>query len=482
VQRRRGVGKQYWGRPQVDRRGAFPQNHRRSEQGWKATSRMRLWIKDPLAIFAAGAERGLVVEGERIVELVAHGKTPVAPVEETFDASRHVVLPGLVNAHHHFYQTLTRAHPAALDKDLIPWLTSLNAIWARLKPDHFRVAVRLALIELMLSGCTTAADHHQVFPPGLESAIDIEVEEARRLGVRMTVTRGSQNISQKDGGLPLDEIVQDEDAILADSERVLKLFHDPTPGAAIRIALAPCSPLAVTKGVMVGSARLAEQYNCQIHTHLAQIPDEESYCRQAFGMGLVDKLQEIGWLNPRLWLAHGSCLGAEDVARLGRAGVGVCNCAASDMMLGLSICPTKDLEAAGATIGIGVDGSASNDSSNAMEALRHSLMLGRLRYGASRVTHRDVLRWATEGSARCLGRDDVGRIAVGLEADLAMFTLDEPRFSGAHDPLAALVLCGAHRADRVMTAGQWRVVDGRPVGVDLEALMAEHRAAAKAFA
>jgi 8-oxoguanine deaminase len=443
---------------------------------------MRLWIKDPLAIFAEGAERGVIVEGTRITELVPRGGAPSGAVEASFDASRHVVLPGLVNAHHHFYQTLTRAHPAGLNQELIPWLVAMNKVWARLKPEHFRLAVRMALIELLLSGCTTAADHHQMFPPGLEDAINIEVEEARKLGVRMTVTRGSQNISEKDGGLPLDDIVQDEDTILADSERVLKLFHDPKPGAAIRIALAPCSPLAVTKGVMIGSAALAERYNCQIHTHLAQTPDEEAYCRQAFGIGLVDKLEEIGWMSKRLWLAHGSCLSAEDVRRLGRAGVGVCNCAASDMLLGLQICPTKDLEAAGATIGLGVDGSASNDSSNAMESLRHSLMLGRLRYGASRVTHRDVLGWATEGSARCLGRDDIGRIAVGLEADLAMFTLDEPRFSGAHDPLAALVLCGAHRADRVMAAGEWRVIDGSPVGVDLEGLIAEHKQAARAFA
>ena len=211
---------------------------------------MRLWIKDPLAILAQGAERGLVVEGTRIVELVARGKTPSAPVGATFNAVRHVVLPGLVNTHHHFYQTLTRAHPQAINQDLFPWLVALYPIWARLKPGHLRIAVRLALTELMLSGCTTAADHHYLFPPGLENAIDIEVEEARKLGLRMTVTRGSMNRSQKDGGLPPDDVVQDEDTILADSERVLKLFHDPRPGADIRIALAPCSPFSVTKRLM----------------------------------------------------------------------------------------------------------------------------------------------------------------------------------------------------------------------------------------
>ena len=443
---------------------------------------MRLWIKDPLAILAEGAERGVVVEGTRIVELVPRGRTPAAPVGASLNASRHVVLPGLVNAHHHFYQTLTRAHPAAINRDLIPWLAALAPIWARMKPGHLRVAVRLALTELMLSGCTTAADHHYLFPPGLENAIDIEVEEARKLGLRMTVTRGSMSLSQKDGGLPPDEIVQDEETILRDSERVLKLFHDPRPGAGIRIALAPCSPLSVTRRLMAETAQLAARCDCQLHTHLCETADEERFCLAMYGVRPVDLLEQAGWMSRRAWVAHGIHLDAQEIGRLGRAGVGVCHCAAADMVLALGICPTKELEAAGAPVGVGVDGSASNDSSNMMEAVRHALMIGRLRYGASAVTHLDVLRWASEGSARCLGRDDVGRIAVGLEADLAMFTLDEPRFSGAHDPLAALVLCGAHRADRVMAAGQWRVIDGAPVGVDLPALLAEHRAAARAFA
>jgi 8-oxoguanine deaminase len=443
---------------------------------------MRLWIKEPLAILAEGAERGVVVEGTRIVELVARGSTPSAPVGAIFDASRHVVLPGLINTHHHFYQTLTRAHPAAVDKDLIGWLLALAPIWARLTPAYLRLATRLALTELLLSGCTTAADHHYVFPPGLENAIDIEVEEARRLGLRMTVTRGSMTVSKKDGGIPPDEIVQDEETILIDSERVLNLFHDPEPGAQIRIALAPCSPFSVTKRIMAESAVMAERHNCQLHTHLSQTEEENAYCQHLYGMRPVDLLEETGWMSPRAWLAHGIHFTQQEIGRLGHAGVGVCHCAASDMVLALGVCPTKELEAAGAPIGLGVDGSASNDSSNMMEAVRHALMLGRLRYGASAVTHFDALRWATEGSARCLGRDDIGRIAVGLEADLALFTLDEPRFSGAHDPIAALVLCGAHRADRVMVAGQWRVMNGAAVGVDLAALMAEHKAAARAFA
>ncbi len=443
---------------------------------------MRLWIKDPLAIFAAGAERGLVVEGTRIVEFVARGREPQAPVDATFEAGAHVVLPGLVNTHHHFYQTLTRAHPNAINKELFPWLTSLYPIWARLKPDHLRLATRLALAELLLSGCTTAADHHYLFPKGLENAVDIEVEAARELGMRMTVTRGSMNRSQKDGGLPPDSVVQDEDEILADSERVLKLFHDPKPGADIRIALAPCSPFSINERLMRDSAALAEKYDCQLHTHLCETADEERFCLEIYGRRPVDLLEDTGWMSKRTWLAHGIHFNAQEIERLGKAGVGVSHCAASNMVLASGICPTCELERAGAPVGLGVDGSASNDSSNMMEAVRHALMIGRLRYGASAITHADVLRWASEGSARCLGRDDIGKIEVGREADLALFTLDEPRFSGAHDPVAALVLCGAHRADRVMIAGRWRVVDGAPVDFDLGRLIAEHRAAARDFA
>jgi 8-oxoguanine deaminase len=442
---------------------------------------MRLWIKDPLAILAAGAERGLIVEGSQIVECVARGQSPSQRYDTTFDASRHVVLPGLINAHHHFYQTLTRAHPAGQGKELIPWLVAMERVWDRMTPEALRIAVRMALVELMLSGCTTTADHHNLFPPGLEGAIDIEVDEARRLGLRMTATRGSMGISRKDGGLQPDSIVQDSDTILEDSERVLKLFHDPKPGAMIRVALAPCSPLAVPQRVMSGSAELAERYDARLHCHLCQSPDEDVYAMQAFGKRSVDLLEEAGWLSSRTWVAHGIYFNADEIKRLGRAGAGVSHCAASDMLFAKGICPTMDLEAAGVPVGLGVDGSASNDSSNVMEAVRHAMMLGRLRYGAA-VTHLDALHWATEGSARCLGRDDIGRIAPGLEADLALYTLSEPRFSGAQDPIAALAHCGAHRADRVMVAGRWRVIDGMPEGVDLEALIARHKAAAKAFA
>ncbi|WP_062111030.1 8-oxoguanine deaminase [Aureimonas sp. AU40] len=443
----------------------------------------RLFLKNPLAVLEPLAAGGIVVEAGRIAELVPSGAEPSAPVDEVFDASRHVVLPGLVNTHHHFYQTLTRAHPQAIDKELFPWLQALYPIWARLEPDSFRQSVRLALTELLLSGCTTAADHHYLFPQGLEEAIDIEAEEAKALGIRVTLTRGSMNLSQKDGGLPPDSVVQDEDTILADSERLLNRLHDRSDGAMVQIALAPCSPFSVTKSLMEKSAALAERFDCRLHTHLGETEDENRFCEERFRCRPVDYLEEVGWMGPRTWLAHGIHFTSEECRRLGAHKVGVCHCPTSNAVLASGFCKVAELEAAGSPVGLGVDGSASNDSSNMMEGVRHALMLGRLRTGsAASVTARDAFRYATEGSAACLGRADIGRIAPGLQADLALFTLDELRFSGAHDPISALVLCGATRADRVMVAGRWRVVDGQPIGVDLAQLRADHGAAARRFA
>lgn len=438
----------------------------------------RLWIRDPLAILAPGAEGGVVVDGSRIVELVPAGGRPAAA--QIFDAGRHVVLPGLVNTHHHFYQTLTRAHPAAIDKPLFPWLQALYPIWARLTPEALRLATRCALTELMLSGVTCSSDHQYVFPAGLEDALDIQAEEALALGMRMTLNRGAMNLSVKDGGLPPDSVVQDADTILADCERVVGKYHDRSEGAMLQVALAPCSPFSVTRELMAGAAEIAARCGCGLHTHLAETHDEDAFCLHAFGLRPLDYLESVGWMGPRTWLAHGVHFDDDEVARLGAAGLGVSHCPTSNMTLASGQCRTRELEAAGVKLGLGVDGSASNDSSNLMEGVRHALMLSRLTYDAT-VSHKDALRWATSGSAACLGRTDIGEIAVGKQADLALFTLEELRFSGAGDPLAALVLCGAHRADRVMIAGRWTVEDGQPVGVDLARLRAEHGAAARRF-
>lgn len=442
---------------------------------------MRLWLRDPLACLGEkNAGGGLVVENGRIAELVPPGARPAKPVDETFDASRHVVLPGLVNAHHHMYQTLTRAHPQAINKELFPWLKTLYGYWSRLTPDAHRLATRLALTELLMSGCTTAFDHHYLFPKGCEEAIDIQVEEARKLGLRMVVSRGSMDLSERDGGLPPDSVVQDRDAILADSERVIRRYHETGEGAMIQIALAPCTPFTVTRGLMSEIAALARRHGCRLHTHIAETRDETDYCEAHFGCRPVDYLEQTGWLGEDVWLAHGIHFTDDEIRRLGDHGLAVCHCPTSNMVLASGHCRTRDLETAGVAVGLGVDGSASNDNSNLIESVRHALMINRLTYDAT-ITHRDALRWATEGSARCLGRGDIGRIAAGCQADLALFTLDELRFSGAGDPLAALVLCGAYRADRVMVKGRWLVTGGMPVGIDIERLRHEHTAAASRF-
>ena len=445
---------------------------------------MRLWIKDPLAILAAGAERGDRRRGGEDRRM--RRAWPIArnsPCDATFDASRHVVLPGLVNAHHHFYQTLTRAHPAGLGKELIPWLVAMERVWGRMTPEALRIAVRMALVELLLSGCTTAADHHNLFPPGLENAIDIEVEEATKLGMRMTVDArldGHFGEGRRPAaGLDRAGFGHDPQGQRA---RARALSRSPSRRDDPRRARA----LFAARGAEAGDGRIGRARRAlRRPAALPPLPVARRGRLRHAGVR-----QALGRYSGGGRMAHARAPGSRTAsistpARSSGSAApasGVCHCAASDMAFGMGICPTVELEAAGVAIGLGVDGSASNDSSNMMEAVRHSLMLQRLRYGPSAVTPYDALRWGTEGSARCLGRDDIGAIALGMQADLALFTLDEPRFSGAHDPIAALALCGAHRADRVMVAGRWRVIDGAPEGVDLAALIAKHKAAARAFA
>ena len=444
-----------------------------------------MWIKNPLAIFVdegVNAGGGVVVGGGKILELVTSGSQASMRVDAVFDGSSHVILPGLVNTHHHFYQTLTRAHPDAINKELFDWLKALYPIWAKaVNRDSFRLATRLALVELLMSGCTTVSDHHYLYPTGIEDAMDIQADEATRIGMRMTLNRGSMDLSVKDGGLPPDSVVQGREEILLDCERVINAFHDPCEGAMLQVALAPCSPFSVSTQLMQESAQLAEKCNCRLHTHLGETHDEDAYCIEKFSCRPVDYLENNGWLNDRTWLAHGIHFDDNEIARLGTHGVGICHCPTSNMVLASGQCRTLDLEKAGVNVGLGVDGSASNDNSNLMEGVRHALMINRLTYGAQAITHKHVLRWASEGSARCLGRDDIGKIEKGYQADFAMFKLDELRFSGAGDPLAALVLCGAHRADRVMIAGQWKLIDGLPLGVDVGQLRREHGEAAKQF-
>jgi len=438
-----------------------------------------IWIKKPLAVCAKDSADGVVIRGQRIVELVGSGKTPESAIDEIYDARDSVVLPGLINTHHHFYQTLTRAYPEALNKELFPWLKSLYKVWAHIQPEMLSVATELALSELLLSGCTTASDHHYLFPSQLENAIDIQIEQAQKLGMRVLLTRGSMSLGESDGGLPPQSVVQSDDEILIDSERVIKTYHDSAEGAMIQIALAPCSPFSVTTELMKDTAKLAEQYDVRLHTHLAETIDEENFCLEKYGLRTVDYLESVGWLSGRTWLAHGIHFNEQEIQKLGQSKVGICHCPSSNMMLASGICRSLELEEAGSAVGLGVDGSASNDGSNMIAELRQAMYLQRLRYGASKITHQHAYDWASKGSARLLGRGDIGEIATGKQADLALFKLDELRFSGSHDPLAALILCGAQRADRVMVAGNWRVIDGKITDKDETELIHRHSEAAK---
>ena len=443
------------------------------------------WIKRPTAAFTANdldAGGGIVVGEDRIVELVGTGKEPAAPVDDVFDASGKVLLPGLVNGHHHFYQTLTRAYPPALNKPLFTWLKTLYPVWANLTEEAVAVSTRLALAELMLSGCTTASDHHYLFSAALARAIDVQVEAASELGVRVVLTRGSMSLSVDDGGLPPRSVTETEDTILAESDRLVCRYHDAAPHAMCQIALAPCSPFSVTPELMRGTAQLARSHGVRLHTHLGETRDENEFCVAKFGMRPLDYLEDVEWLANDVWLAHGIHFTQAEIERLGTAGAGVCHCPSSNMVLASGICPVNDLLCAGAPVGLGVDGSASNDSSNLMQEVRQALLIGRLRYAAESVTHQSVLRLATRGSADLLGRPELGELRPGAAADIALFDLDELRFSASGDPLAALVLCGASRVSDLMIAGIWRVRGGELQGIDLGALMHEHRRIAGSIA
>src|SRR3954464_3320864 len=334
-----------------------------------------IWIKDPLSIFADGAERGIVIRGGKIVELVPAGREPATAGAAVYEAGAHVVLPGLINTHHHFYQTLTRALPAALDRELFPWLQALYPVWARLTPENLELGVTVAMSELLLSGCTTTTDHHYVFPAGLEEAIDIEVAVAKRLGLRVLLTRGSMNRSQRDGGLPPDSVVQDEDTILADSARVVARHHQRGEDAMVQIALAPCSPFSVTTSLMRSTAMLAERLDIRLHTHLGETEDENRYCEEIYRCRPLDYLEQCGWLHARTWLAHGHHFNEGEMTRLGKARTSISHCACSNQTLASGCCPVCDMEAAGVSIGLGVDGSASNDASNLMQEVRAALLL-----------------------------------------------------------------------------------------------------------
>ncbi|MFH1276906.1 MAG: 8-oxoguanine deaminase [Candidatus Eisenbacteria bacterium] len=339
----------------------------------------------------------VLLRGGAIAGIGGPGEEPEEGVGETIDASGMVVLPGLVNTHHHFYQTLTRAFPGATDVGLFPWLTTLYPVWARLSREQVRVAAEMALAELLLSGCSTSSDHHYLFTKELTDPVDAAIEAAVRLGARFHATRGSMSLSEKDGGLPPDSVVQEEETILRDCRRVVEAHHDPSPGSMVRVALAPCSPFSVTEDLMRETAALAEAYEVRLHTHLAETKDEEEYCLARFGLRPLDYLEKTGWLSDRAWVAHGIHFDDGEIGRLGAARCGVAHCPSSNMRLASGIAPTLDLAAAGVPLGLGVDGSASNDASSLSAEARQALLLGRIRYGAGKLSADEALRWATRG-------------------------------------------------------------------------------------
>ena len=443
---------------------------------------MKTWIKNPAAVWTGNeltAPDGVVIEDDVIIELVTD--SPTSDYNAVYDASNSVLLPGLINCHHHFYQTLTRAFPVALNKELFDWLTSLYPIWANLDEDIVRASTRTAICEMLLSGCTTTTDHHYVFSDRCANAIDVQVDVATDAGIRAILTRGSMSLGKDQGGLPPNEVVQPADVILAESSRLVDKYHNPAEGSMLQIALAPCSPFSVTTELMRDSAVLAREKSVLLHTHLGETKDEDDFCLAMFGKRPLDYLEEVEWLADDVWLAHGIHFSDEEVNRLGNAGVAISHCPSSNMILASGSCRVNELRDAGCAVGLGLDGSASNDCSNLIQEVRQALLLQRLQYGSASFSHETALALATTEGAKLFHRNDIGEIAPGKQADLALFNLNELRFSGAGDPVAALVLCGAHQADAVMVAGQWRVQAGQLVDIDIDEVMADQQAAATAL-
>lgn len=420
-------------------------------------SSQKLWLKSPHAIFTANdtdASEGIVIHNNLIVECVAKGCLPSHDYDHIIDCKHYVLTPGLINTHHHFYQTLTRCLPQAINKPLFPWLKTLYQVWQHLDEEMLYSATRLASLELMLSGTSTVCDHHYVFPEGLSNAIDVQVEALADLGCRAMLTRGSMSLGESQGGLPPDSVTQSKDIILEDSARLIDRYHQRQAGAFINIALAPCSPFSVTTELMRETASLAREKGVLLHTHLAETEDENVFCLREYGMRPLAYLEKCGWLTPTTWLAHGIHFTKDEIALLGKNKVGIAHCPSSNMLLASGICPTVELETAGCKIGLAVDGSASNDCSNLSQEVRQSLLQQRLKYGAQTITAEKVLTWATKGSASVLHRDDIGEIAVGKQADVAFFDLNALRFSGVGDAIAAIVTCGAHEVSKLMIAGK----------------------------
>lgn len=423
------------------------------------------------------------------IEQVGPSEELPQTADEILDLGNHLLLPGLINTHHHFYQTLTRAVPAAQDANLFHWLKTLYPIWAGLTAEDIQISTQVALAELALSGCTCASDHLYLFPNGCR--LDDEIAAAREAGLRLHASRGSMSLGESQGGLPPDRVVENEAFILKESQRLIETYHDPNPGAMTQVVLAPCSPFSVTPELMRQSAVLAREYGVHLHTHLAETQDEEVFCLEKFGYRPVAFMDVLNWTGPDVWFAHSVHVSADEVAFYAQSGCGVAHCPTSNMRLASGIAPILEMVAAGVKVGLGVDGSASNDGSSLLEEARQAMLVSRVRaglLGASLSGHaspplmtaRQALELATRGSAAVLGRTDLGSLEPGKCADFCAIRLDRLEYAGAlHDPLAAILFCAPARVDYTVVGGRMIVKEGQVVTLDVPVLVERHNRAAQ---
>lgn len=428
---------------------------------------MSLIIKNAAFIATMDAQdreltrQDILIQGQQIK---AMGRDiPPPPGAEVVDATNHWVFPGLVNTHHHLYQTLTRCLPQVQQSELFGWLKFLYPIWAGLTPDSVYAGALTGLGELLKSGCTTASDHHYVFPQGQPGdLIDWQIQAAAQLGIRFHPCRGSMSLGEKDGGLPPDSVIQTEEDILEDSLRLIKTYHDAEDYSMCRIVLAPCSPFSVTKGLLEKSVELARIYGVHCHTHLAETRDEDAFCLEMLGMRPLQYMESVGWLGKDIWFAHGIHFTDAELEQLAATGTGVAHCPASNQKLSSGTAKIPQMLKAGVPVGLAVDGSASNDGSNMLAELKEALLTAKLTWGIDSLSARDVLSIATRGSARLLGRDDIGVLAPGKAADLFMVRADSLDYAGCNDPITALVTCGSSETvDMTIVNGKVVVKDGK---------------------
>lgn len=418
---------------------------------------------------------GLYIRDNVIAQVGPTADLPT-DAEQVIDARDMVILPGLVNTHHHLYQTLTRAVPKSQNAVLFDWLKTLYPIWANLTPEAIYTSALVGLAELMLSGCTTAADHLYLVPNG--SSHDDEIRAARELGIRFHPTRGSMSLGESQGGLPPDRVTQDEETILQDSRRVIETYHDPLPLSMCRVGLAPCSPFSVTPELMVESARLARAYGVRLHTHLAETLDEERFCLERFGKRPVEYAESLEWLGDDVWFAHSVWVNDAEINQYVRSGTGVAHCPSSNMLLGSGIAPIVKMVKAGVKVGLGVDGSASNDASHMLREARQAMLLQRVGGDPGAMTARGALEMGTVGGARVLGRDDIGSLEVGKAADFIGVNLNRLSYAGNHDPLAAIVFCDTHYVDLSVINGRVVIEDGQLLTMDMKPVIERHNALA----